>query len=443
MPAPANLIHEVSITTGTGNFTTSAVNGKVRFSDSTYAFGTGGTTNVFDYFISNRDAAEWEIGTGHMSAAGTLVRDTVVFSSNANAAVSFTAGTKDVLNDITAARQYWSDATALTAVDTADKIPITDVSASNASKTATVAEFFKSLNTLTTKTTPDPTADYGVIYDAAGAAAKKFLLNTLVREKLAANRTYYVRTDGINSNTGLVNSSGGAFLTIQKALDVALGTLDLGGYNVTIQVGSGTYTGAISFASAQVGAGQIKIAGDTTTPSNVLISTTGANAITVDGAGCRLFFEGLKLTSSGVVAIVQAKSGGYIKTTGKNEFGNCGSGHRLYATNTGVIDAVAAEVISGTAAGAHYLADNNGVIYCQSATWTASGTAVQASFAQASSGGVIYAFSNTSSGTFTGSRFTASNCGVINTNAGGANYFPGNSAGTGTNPGASPYGSYS
>ena len=108
MPAPANLIHEVSITTGTGNFTTTAVNGKVRFSDSTYAFGTGGTTNVFDYFISNRDAAEWEIGTGHMSAAGTLVRDTVVFSSSANALVSFTAGTKDISNDMLAAHQYRS-----------------------------------------------------------------------------------------------------------------------------------------------------------------------------------------------------------------------------------------------------------------------------------------------------------------------------------------------
>jgi hypothetical protein len=55
MPAPANLVHETSTSTGTGNFTTSAVNGKQRFST---AFGTGGTTNVFDYFISNRDAAE-------------------------------------------------------------------------------------------------------------------------------------------------------------------------------------------------------------------------------------------------------------------------------------------------------------------------------------------------------------------------------------------------
>src|SRR4051812_4400461 len=105
MAGQADLTHETSVTTGTGNFTTTAVNGKQRFSDAG-AFGTGATTNVFDYYISNRDvAAEWEHGTGHMSAVGTLVRDTVVASSNANALVSFTAGTKDVTSDVPAAEQ--------------------------------------------------------------------------------------------------------------------------------------------------------------------------------------------------------------------------------------------------------------------------------------------------------------------------------------------------
>lgn len=101
MPAPSDLVHETATTTGTGNFTLSNVNGKRSFNT---AFGTGGT-DLFDYFISNRDAAEWERGTGHLSAASTLVRDTVIASSNSNNAVNFSAGTKDVTNDVPAANQ--------------------------------------------------------------------------------------------------------------------------------------------------------------------------------------------------------------------------------------------------------------------------------------------------------------------------------------------------
>jgi hypothetical protein len=105
MPAPKDNVHETTTSTGASDLTLAAVNGRVRFSDSTYGFGTGGT-NVFNYFISHRSAAEWEIGTGHMSDANTLVRDTVIISSNANAAVNFSAGTKDVANDARATEQY-------------------------------------------------------------------------------------------------------------------------------------------------------------------------------------------------------------------------------------------------------------------------------------------------------------------------------------------------
>lgn len=110
MPAPANLVHETSTTTGTGNFTLVNVNGKNNFND---AFGTGGS-DVFDYFISNQDAAEYERGTGHMSDATTLVRDTVIESTNSNNAVNFSAGTKDVTNDIPAANQIRNENSTVT-----------------------------------------------------------------------------------------------------------------------------------------------------------------------------------------------------------------------------------------------------------------------------------------------------------------------------------------
>lgn len=105
MPFPANLanlVHQQSTSTGTGNLTLTTVSGKQSFST---AFGTGSTTNVFDYFVSNQGASEWERGTGHMADATTLVRDTVLESTNANAAVNFSAGTKDVVNDVPAQTQ--------------------------------------------------------------------------------------------------------------------------------------------------------------------------------------------------------------------------------------------------------------------------------------------------------------------------------------------------
>ena len=101
MAATDDLVHETSASTGTGNFTLSNVDGRQSFNA---AFGTGGT-DVFYYFISHRTAGEWEVGTAHLSAATTLVRDTVLASSNNNNAVNFSAGSKDVSNDLPASNQ--------------------------------------------------------------------------------------------------------------------------------------------------------------------------------------------------------------------------------------------------------------------------------------------------------------------------------------------------
>lgn len=110
MPAPSNIVQETSTSTSTGNFTVASVFGRRTFNT---AFGTGGT-DVFDYFILSRDANEWEIGTGHLSTATTLVRDTVVSSSNADALVNFSAGTKDVNNDVPSGDVVTVDSTAST-----------------------------------------------------------------------------------------------------------------------------------------------------------------------------------------------------------------------------------------------------------------------------------------------------------------------------------------
>lgn len=98
-----NLVRQFTTGTGIGNLTLTTVAGGYQTFNG--AFGNGASTNVFYYFIFHQTATEWEIGTGHMSDATTLVRDTVLKSSNSNAAVSFSAGTKNVDCDIPSVTQ--------------------------------------------------------------------------------------------------------------------------------------------------------------------------------------------------------------------------------------------------------------------------------------------------------------------------------------------------
>ena len=98
MGLAADRVKETATTTGTGNFTVGGAASGYRTFNA--AFGT----NVrFYYAIVHQSAAEWEVGEGYLSASTTLVRDDVMASTNSNAAVNFSAGTKDVFCTIPAA----------------------------------------------------------------------------------------------------------------------------------------------------------------------------------------------------------------------------------------------------------------------------------------------------------------------------------------------------
>jgi hypothetical protein len=133
---------------------------------------------------------------------------------------------------------------------------------------------------LTEDTSPATTADYIMTYDASADTAKKVRLDLAHLPKASGNTTFYVRTDGSDSNSGLVNNAGGAFLTIQKAADVVYG-IDWNGFRPTIQVADGTYAaanGKISFRWPQGTGwgvnGNYTIQGNATTPANVTITST-------------------------------------------------------------------------------------------------------------------------------------------------------------------------
>ena len=82
---------EASTTTGTGNITLSGAPSGYQ----TFNAGIGANNTTF-YAVFNTVANEWELGLGTLSNATNLQRTTVYSSSSANAAVNFSAGTKNV-----------------------------------------------------------------------------------------------------------------------------------------------------------------------------------------------------------------------------------------------------------------------------------------------------------------------------------------------------------
>lgn len=119
MSIVANLVEQTTTSTGTGNLTLAAVDARQTFAG---AIGTG-SSNTFPYIIMHKSADEWERGTGYMSDSTTLVRSTVHESSNANAAVNFSAGTKRVTNampadELVSKIKPVADRTALKALNT-------------------------------------------------------------------------------------------------------------------------------------------------------------------------------------------------------------------------------------------------------------------------------------------------------------------------------------
>lgn len=89
-------VQETTTTTGTGTVTLAgAVTGYRTFQS---VMSVGDTC----YYVIEL-AGEWEVGLGTLATTTTLSRDQVLSSSNANALVSFSAGTKNVFLDHPAA----------------------------------------------------------------------------------------------------------------------------------------------------------------------------------------------------------------------------------------------------------------------------------------------------------------------------------------------------
>lgn len=273
-----NLVQQTSITIGTGDFTTVSVNGKRDFATE---FSTGGT-DVFYYFISHQTAAEWEYGTGHMSASNTLVRDTVIQSSNANALVNFSIGTKDVVNDLPASLQALLEST-----------------------TGSGAIVRATSPTLVTPALGTPTALVGtnITGTAAGlTAGTATVADTVSTANEATDTTcfpLFVTASGTqslqpkNNTTWTFNSNTGAMAIPSLTLTTDLAVADGG-------------TGASTFTDAGV------LIGNGTGAIQVTSAGTSGHVLTSNGAGVDPTFQ----ANAGAAGLTHATNSPFTATSG-------------------------------------------------------------------------------------------------------------------------------
>jgi hypothetical protein len=260
---------------------------------------------------------------------------------------------------------------------------------------------------------------------------------------LNAPLNYYVNpSTGLDTNNGL--TAGTAFQTIQRALTATAG-YNMNGYNVTINLATGTYA---PFTSVPLnGSGSVIISGNLTTPANCFISATTGEAIWISHSGYLL--QGIKVASAANGASPHYGSG--LRSSSCNvsiyniEFGACSWYHihgeggatvNILGSTSGSAYSSAFINISGSAA-AHVSPNANSIVVIGSPILNVNAVVSFAGgFAAVSGGGLItgyYSAINNGSNA-SGYRYNISLNGVINS-SGQASIWPGSVAGITTTGG--------
>ena len=425
------------------NQTTAAENGiwimvsstwsRARDFDGTNDFREGTRVYVHD---GASQTGGWIVTSSMDPGTFAVGSDTITFTAAADAELTFAA--LDALNyhgaDIASAATVNLNSATGTVVDITGTTTITAITLSEGKRR--LVRFTSSLILTHSSTLVLPGAtnittqagDYAefVGYASSVVRVAHYLSGPATsRERLAAARTYYVRTDGSDSNDGLANSAAGAFLTLQHAWNVIAAGVDLGGFTVTIQLVDGTYTAGVRDLGKPIVGGRVTILGNTGTPANVVIAEDSDDCIEM--AQSDVTSSGMKLTNSGGSGVHAYRCGVINVSTGV-QFGACSEAH-MFCDNEGQIVVAASYTVNGNSP-YHWLAHTGGFITIVSRTVTLSGTpAFSSAFAYALRGGIIEAQGNTYSGSATGARFIVDDNGTIYTGSTTVTELPGNAAG--------------
>jgi hypothetical protein len=202
------------------------------------------------------------------------------------------------------------------------------------------------------------------------------------RERLMADRIYYVRLDGNDANVGTGGGTDTAFKTPQHAWDVVCG-LDFNGHKVTINIYPGTYTSGIANGLGMpLGVGRpdaLVIQGIGTTPAETFFNCSLA------GIGCFEFGYGecaevkcniknLKVANSGAggSGINVWGPGSYVMISAI-DFGPCTHTH-IGVYHGAILTSLHEYLYVSGGATFHWLIQTQGQIYLDACAYTLTGT---------------------------------------------------------------------
>lgn len=277
-----------------------------------------------------------------------------------------------------------------------------------------------------------------VVSDPSGTPADKKLsftnlkTNVVDREVLTAARTYYVDgSSGSDSNNGL--TTGAAFATVQKAIDVVAG-LDISIYDVTIDLYSAhsstqTFTENLTLKDP-VGSGQVIIKGNSSNQDSITIANSSGSVITCE-TSIKYKLLDLKINETNGDTAIYVTNFGNLVVEGLHIAGVSGT-FGLYANAVAYITATSGTnnmKISG-APTYIFLAGNSATVRLDSQTVNTDSITSFNTFSFASGLGII----NLSSITYTTTAIAGKKFNIITNSVGfGVTSCPGNTSGsTGT-----------
>lgn len=202
----ADRVKETTTTTGTGTVTLAGA------ATGYQSFAAIGDANTTYYCIAGQTGGEWEVGIGTYTASGTtLSRTTVLESSNANALVVFSAGTKDVFCTYSADRSLYRDENSRVGINVTSPTAALHLPAATATASTAPLKFTSSAGTVLT------TAEAGAVeYDGkvgyfSGESSQRGVVNASQFITLTGN---YTTVSGSTALQKLFNAPTNGALTV-------------------------------------------------------------------------------------------------------------------------------------------------------------------------------------------------------------------------------------